>query len=125
MALSLTTDLVIFCPACKTKTKPVLIKILEGNDREEDEEEKHHADILLPPKMSNHLYGVFCHEMTPKLQDSCRIATISRIPSHVKGVFFKKPCVLSDRMFRVFYYFHIDHEKQSAGMTFLIGKEVH
>ena len=115
------TAIVIYCPVCKSKTKAIRLDSLDGN---EDEEEKRKAVSLLPPEMSHHMYNVFCDMLRPIVEpNSCHLATISRIESH-RTRFFKKRCKLSNRVFRFFLYIVLDHEKQSGGFTFVIGKEV-
>jgi len=117
------TQIEIICPACKKKTKSIILKNFEENEIKEDSQEKKTFDSLAPPEMSNHLYDVFCNVIEPNMKSSIRVATISAIKSHNLG-FLTKRCILSDRMFRVFYYFQFDHKKQTAGWNFVIGKEV-
>ena len=113
----------ITCPVCERKTKLFVLKFLETYDvpKEEMEMLKNAGDIV-PPYMEKPLYNLLCTRVKPDLNSTMN-PTISKIKSHRIGL-FQKRCTLSDLVARVFLYYFIDHEKQLAGLTFRIGKEV-
>ena len=115
-----TSRLKIICPVCKKSTELITLKYMETEDVPAEELEiLENSDDLIQPDMTERIYHVVCHSRPN--QTSSMSPTISRIKSHSIGL-FKKRCVLSNLTARVFLYFYIDHEKQLAGYTFLIGK---
>ena len=100
------------CPKCNASAQ-----LTELMDREIDE--KNPIDRHFMQNTDEIVYPELTHENYENLKflDGHRyIAKIARMEPHSN----KSTCPLSGRIFKVFYYFFIDHENKTAGKTFLI-----
>lgn len=116
----------IECPLCKKETQMIHLKHLETSEKDLERAKSNPETLVwseMSPEQSRALYKILTLKIDKNL--SSRIyQTISRITSHNLGL-FKGHCTMSDKVFKVYHYLEIDHEKQIARTTFRIDEEIY
>lgn len=114
------TALKIVCTICKRKTKLTALKFLD-DDESKEYLNKISSDTsdMINPEFSKADY----HAFKNIIKNDHTSITISKIHPHKIGL-FKENCIMSNKIFKVAFYYFINHEKQLAGVTFRIGEEV-
>ena len=112
----------IICPVCSKVTHLFILKNLEKDVDMKDEDELKIAKNRYPPEMSKSTYDMISQKIRSNVSSGI-ITTISKIKSHRTGL-FKEQCKLSGRIFKIFFYLFMDHEKKLGGFTFHIDREI-
>lgn len=118
----------ISCPFCNKSTKLVFLKTLETTEKDFEIAKAKPETLNWQELSSEQLTGVYVTftSINSNLPSSVvHIASaVSRIEPHKTGL-FKGNCSMSDKIFKVYYYFVVDHTKQIAQFTFRIAEEIH
>ena len=116
------TKLKIECPVCKRSTELIDLEIPKATEKD-NLIAKTDLETLVWTEMSPEQSRAFYTILTRTIPESTITLTISRIKSHNTGLF--KLCNMSDKVFRVYHYYAIDHIEQTAKFTFRLGEEIH
>ena len=109
---------------CKKNTVLVPLKFLDQTElTEEDVKILEKTGDMPTPKMTRVFYLAMKSELGNNIPSTNIMNTISRIKPHNKGL-FKDQCNASNKVFLVFVYLLMNHEKQEAGSTFRISREI-
>ena len=116
------TSLKIECPDCKRNTQLIDLEFPKVTEKD-NEIAKANLKTLVWTEASLEQSRAFYDILTRTIPESTIILTISRIKSHNTGL-FKERCSMSDKVFKVYHYYAIDHAKQMAKSTFRLGEEM-
>ena len=119
--LSSNLDLEIFCPFCEQKTRLIQLSDYEADQKNPiDAENLSYNEEWGSPEMSKEAYNSF---KTIMMKDTRKfMPIIAKFESHGNGK--NENCLKSNKVFKVFFYFFIDHENQTAGYTFRVIQEI-
>jgi len=115
-------DIEIFCPHCETKTRLIYLDHYEVDQKNPvDVASLNNDDDLVYPKMTKAMY----EGMKNISSDNTTrfFAMIAKLESHREGL-SKENCDQSNKMYKVFNYIFINHENQTAGLTFRLVEEI-
>lgn len=117
------TSLKIECPVCKRNTELIDLEFPKATEKD-NLMAKTSLETLVWTEMSPEQSRAFYNILTRTIPESTITLSISRIKSHSTGL-FKERCSISDKVFKVYHYYVIDHTKQIARSTFRLGEEIH
>lgn len=116
------TNIDIFCPVCETKTELIRLEHYEVDQKNPADMENLNKDYdLVYPEMTKATYDII-KDMSGD-RTTLFFAMIAKIESHKKGL-SKENCDFSNQVYKVFIYFFIKHETQTAGWTFRLIEKI-
>ena len=116
------TSIGIFCPYCETKTELIRLEHYEVDQKNPVDVEDLNKDYdLVYPEMTKATYDVIKDIVDNRT--ALFFARIAKIESHKKGS-SKENCDYSNKVYKTFNYFFINHENQTAGFTFRLIEEI-
>lgn len=119
--MSKPTSIKIICPICEKTTDIVILKHLNKDEHKEELDWfTNNTDDMIKPNMTKTTYNLF-HDQVEGEEITNYV--IGKIKSHKIGI-FGKPCPVSNREFKILFYFFMNHKEQLGGFTFRIGKEI-
>jgi tetratricopeptide (TPR) repeat protein len=92
------------------------------NDNPQDNFSINNTDDLVYPEMTSAMYEILKkdHSITGQVMS----ASIVRIEKHRVGGLLSEHCRLSEKFFKVFNYYFIDHENKTGGYTYRLIEEM-
>ncbi len=119
--LSSKWDLEIICPFCEQKTRLIQLSDYEVDRKNPaDTENLSYNEEWGSPEMSKETYDSFKTIM--KGESKKFMPIIAKFKSHNNEK--NKNCSESNKVLKVFFYFFIDHENQTAGFTFRVIQKI-
>ena len=116
--------IIIACPECEKKTSlTYLAEYVIDDKNESDVYALKNTEDMIAPKMTKIEYDIF-KNMFKDNETRAFYSSICSVEKHKVGGMFSKPCFLSDKFWKVFTYYFIDHEEKTAGFTFRIIEEM-
>jgi len=113
----------IECVECKHSTSMIYIKDYEiDNENSKDSFSLNNTSDLVYPKMTPTGYDIFKENMPDTNQRVAGIIAI--IEKHRVGGLLSKHCRLSEKYFKVFNHYFVDHENKTGGFTYRLIEEM-
>ncbi len=115
------TSIKIECPICEKTTDLIILKQL-NKDEHKDELDwmANNTQDMIKPELTKQIYNLFRNQLK---DDVTTDYVIGKIKSHKLGL-FGEDCKISNKTFKVLFYYFMNHKEQLGGYTFRIGEEI-
>lgn len=112
----------IICPRCEKSTKLIYIDDYVVDKKNPlDEWALNNTDDMVYPEMNKAMYDVIKNQSSDNT--TIFFSIIAKVESHMSDS-SKKDCSTSNKTYKVFYYFFVKQENQTAGFTFRLVEEI-